>query len=447
MGNEIELISDGDGLAVIGNSSAVERFMASVGLSPDSGAARGAVLNFGAAVAKAGADVAAESGRWVKLTEESAQKVRKFGLMDTKTPGVKHAMIGRPGDIQQWIQIAKSPTALVGNPAALAGGAGIMAQVAMEQSMAEITDYLATIDEKLDAVLRAQTNQVLARMDGVELAVKEAATIRESVGRVSEITWSKLQSSAQTINETQGYAVRQLSDLADKIEEKTKFNELADVVKEAESDVQKWLYVLARCFELHDAVGVLELDRVLDADPDELDRHRIGLKAARQDRLELISGKTEQLLLRMAEAVDTANSKVLLNPVQSPAVVRSSNYVVTEVHEFRQLIGVESAGDSSEARPWKEAAAESWGKVREVGSTGVDAAKHVGGESLGHAKSAGARARETGLGGLASVKQLGSGTRGQARSAKDKLAEKLAGRKASPSSDDSDTTNSHDEPR
>ena len=33
MDNEIELISDGDGLAVIGNPTAVERFLASEGLS------------------------------------------------------------------------------------------------------------------------------------------------------------------------------------------------------------------------------------------------------------------------------------------------------------------------------------------------------------------------------------------------------------------------------
>ena len=88
--------------------------------------------------------------------------------MPTKTPGVSHAMIGQPGDIKQWIQIVKSPGSMVTNPAMLAGAAGVMAQIAMQQQMAEITDYLAKIDEKLDDVLRAQTNQVLARMDGVD---------------------------------------------------------------------------------------------------------------------------------------------------------------------------------------------------------------------------------------------------------------------------------------
>ena len=40
------------------------------------------------------------------------------------------------------------------NPAMLAGAAGIMAQLAMQQTMQEITDYLAVIDEKVDDILR-----------------------------------------------------------------------------------------------------------------------------------------------------------------------------------------------------------------------------------------------------------------------------------------------------
>lgn len=47
----------------------------------------------------------AESGRWVKLTAESAQKVKQFGLMPSKTPGVSHAMIGAPGHIRGWLQL------------------------------------------------------------------------------------------------------------------------------------------------------------------------------------------------------------------------------------------------------------------------------------------------------------------------------------------------------
>lgn len=385
MDDTLELISDGAGLAILGEPSAVERFMASVGLS-DAGSSRvGAAFSIGGAAAKAGSEIAAGSGRWVKLTEESAQAVEKFGLMDTKTPGVSHAMVGQPGHIKQWIQIVKEPGSMLTNPAMLAGAAGIMAQIAMQQQMDAIVDYLAAIDQKLDDVLRAQTNQVLARLDGVALAIREAMSVREAVGRVSEVTWSKVQNSAQTIHETQGYALRQLGDLADKLEGKGTIGDLAATAKAAEAEVQKWLMVLARCFELHDAVGLLELDRVLDASPDELDRHRLGLMSARRDRLELIAERTEHLLDRMNAAVHVANSKVLFNPKQSPAVVRSSNLVAVEVHEFHELLGIESAHASSETRRWSEAAAERWDTARAAGGQGLDGVKRFGSEARGQA--------------------------------------------------------------
>ena len=59
-----------------------------------------------------------------------------------------------------------------------------MAQLAMQQTMDEITDYLAVIDEKVDDVLRAQQDTVLARMIGVALVIEETMTIRQTRGRV-----------------------------------------------------------------------------------------------------------------------------------------------------------------------------------------------------------------------------------------------------------------------
>ena len=389
MDNDIQLISDGDGLAVIGNPTDVERFLVSEGLSSkDLGLQRlKSVAGTGAVVAQAGSGIAATSGRWVKLTPESAQIVKKYGLMKSKTPGVSHAMVGKPGSIKSWLQISTKPGSLLTNPAVLAGAAGIMAQFAMQQTMDEITDYLARIDEKLDDVLRAQKDAVLARMIGVGFVIEEAMTIREKRGRVDEVTWSKVQGVPATIAETQAYALRQLDALAEKMERKTKIGDLAATAKEAESTVREWLAVLARCFQLQDAIAVLELDRVLDASPEELDGHRLGLRVARQNRLEHISLSTERLVARMDAAAGMANAKVLLNPIESPAVVRSSNHVAAGVHDFHGRLGIESGRQSSEARRWVDAAAEARDKALETGAKGVDAARSLGNETLDRASS------------------------------------------------------------
>ncbi|OEJ97929.1 hypothetical protein [Streptomyces thermolilacinus] len=390
MNNEIQLISDGDGLAVIGDSATVERFLISEGLpSKVLGPRRlRSALGSAAGVAQAGSDIAADSGRWVKLTKESARRIDTYGLRESATTGLSTGVLkGDRGQIKGFVEFGKGSGPLRSNPAALANVAAVMAQLAMQQTMDEITDYLATIDEKLDDVLRAQKDAALADMIGGELVIEEAMTIREEVGRVSEITWSKVQNTSQTIARTQVYALRQLDGLADKMERKAKIGELAEAAKEAESKTQEWLAVLARCFQLQDAVAVLELDRVLHAAPQELDRHRIGIRIARQNRLELISRSTERLVARMNTAAGAAKGKVLLHPTKSPAVVQSSNQVVTGVHEFHTRLGIGSGHQPSEAKRWAAAAAEVRDKALETGAKGVGAAKSLGNETLDRAGS------------------------------------------------------------
>jgi len=387
--DEIQLISDGDGLAVIGDPAAVERFLVSEGLSSkDLGLPRlGAVLNTGAAVAQAGSEIAANSGRWVKVTKESAQALKKYPLMKGSRPGVSRAVLTSNGKSKGFLEVVRTPGSLLANPAILAGAAGLMAQLAMQQAMDEITDYLASIDEKVDDVLRAQEDAVLAGMIGVGFDIEEAMTIREHAGRVSEVTWSKVQGTSATIARTQAYALRQLDALADKMERKTKIGDLAKVAKEAESRVQGWLVVLARCFQLQDAIAVLELDRVLDAAPGDLDGHRLGLKASRQKRLDTISRSTQRLMARMDAAAGTANTKVLLHPTASPAVVQSREHVAGVVDDFHGRLGIESGQQSLEAKRWIDAASEVRDKVLETGAERVDVSRRLGNEALDRTRS------------------------------------------------------------
>jgi hypothetical protein len=389
MDDEIQLISDGDGLAVIGNQAAVERFLVSEGLpSKDLGLQRlGSALGTGATAVQAGSEIAANSGRWVKLTKESAEAVKKYNLMKGSSPGISRSVVTDRGKIKGILEFAK-PGTLLANPAVLAGAAGIMAQLAMQQAMDEITDYLAVIDEKVDDVLRAQKDAVLADMIGVDFVIEEAMTIRAEVGRVSEVTWSKVQTTTMTIARTQAYVLRQLDALAGKLERETKVGELANTAGEARSKVEEWLAVLARCFKLQDAMAVLELDRVLDATPDELDRHRLALRTARNKRLELISQSTERLMARMDTAAGIANTKVLLHPTTSREVVQSSNHVANTVVAFHERLGIARGRQSLEARRWTEAATEVRDKALETGVDGVDAARRLGNETFDLAKSA-----------------------------------------------------------
>lgn len=391
-GNDgVELFSDGDGLAVIGSAAAVEQFMASSGLVPrdEEGRELARALSMGSGAAEVASKAAENSGRWLKMTKESAAKVKAMGgLTPTKTSGISHAMLGRPGASKSWIQVVQAPGKALTSPAALAGLGGIMSQMAMQQQLDAINDYLEKIDEKLDDLIRTQMNQVLARVDAVGLAIAEATTVRAAVGRVSDVSWSKVQNQTTAILETEAFALRQLSDLVEKLEHKSKVADLVEACKEVESEIVKWLSILARCFQLHDAHAILELDRVMDVSPDELDRHRLGLVAARRERVELFERATHQVLGQLNDAAKTANAKVLFNPKQTPEVVDSRNYVATEIGDFHAVMGIESDAESSEARRWREAAAEKVDRARDTGSQGIEGAKRLGNETRQRASSA-----------------------------------------------------------
>ncbi|TCL85848.1 MULTISPECIES: hypothetical protein [unclassified Rathayibacter] len=390
MDDEIQLIEDADGIAVIGEPSIVERFLRSEGLtSSDLRLERlRPALGAGASAAQAASAIAAGSGRWVKLTEESAAALSKHGQMMSTRTGLGLGVVqGADGRIKGIVQFATTgPGALLTNPAALSSVAGMMAQASMQKSIDEINEYLAEIDEKVDDLVRGQKDAALADMMGVDLVIEEAMTIREAAGRVSDVTWSKVQSTSLSLARTQAYALLQLDALAEKIEGTTKLGDVARITREAEPKVREWLAVLARCFQLQEASAVLELDRVLDSSADDLDRHRLGLQAARKNRLEQVAQSTERLITRMDAAVSDANAKVLLNPLSARAVVDSSNVLASGVVAFQVHLGLERLRESANARGWLAAANDIRDKMLETGAESIGAARRFGDETAGRGR-------------------------------------------------------------
>ncbi len=393
MDHEIDLVSDGDGVAVVGDEAAVERFLAAEGLeSRDLGLLRlSSALAAGGAATQGASVIAANAGRWVKLTPDSAKALRTFDAMKGSGTGLSRAVLTQDGKIKHILEFSAGHGALLANPAVLAGAAGIMAQLAMQQTMDEITDYLATIDEKVDDILRGQKDAVVARMIGAGLVIQEAMTIREHGGRVNEVTWSQVQAVPGTIAETQAYALRQLDGIVEKLERKKALGDLAKTARDAEPAVREWLAVLARSFHLQDAISVLELDRVLASAPDDLEGHRLGVRAAREERRTLIAESTERLISRMDLVADLANSKVLLHPAASSVVVRSSNSVAATVTTFHELLGIQGDRQSLEARRWSEAASQVRDRALESGAEGVEAARRRGDEAFTRARLIGGR--------------------------------------------------------
>lgn len=366
-GGEHLVISDGDGLAVIGDPRAVEQYLRGKGLweaseSLDLSWVR-TVLTFGAEATHSAAEAVANSGRWVKLTVESAEDAKRHGLMDTKTPGVRWLMAGKPGDISKWLatetgpmaSAATNPEALSGLASLLSNAAGAMAQLERKHEVRQITELLIAIDGKLDDVRRTQRDGVLAKLDGVSFAISEAMSIREKTGHVSAPSWSKVQHLTADIAEIESHALRALDALASKAGSASKVRELAKHAPEIASEVDVWLSVLARSFQLHEEAAVLELDHVREVAPQDLDGHRLALSESRDGLRGRITQTTVSLVRRLDQAARDADLETLLHSRSVRVIVHSSNAVGDSVLALQAPLGIETEREAVSSTGWRAA--------------------------------------------------------------------------------------------
>jgi hypothetical protein len=389
MDDEFEIIADENGIALIGDGKAIDRFLSSNGCqstSMDLERFSKSNIATGTSMALKGGEAIATSGRWVKLTSESAKLFKHSQLMQGSAKGLVRGQAMNGAKFGKHLEILKSSGHLLTNPAVLAGVGGIMAQYAMQQAMDEIMDYLAVIDKKVDSIIRSQKDAAIAELIGVGFVVDEAYALRNQVSRVSDITWSKVQNTTFTIAKTQAYALRQLDGIASRLEREKSIGELDDLMNESKIEVEEWLAVLARCFQLQDAVAVLELDRVFDSSPDELDNHREALRLSREARQTLIADTTRPLVNRMDAVAEHANKKVLLHPLASKTVVATSNEVAHDVVRFQTVLGIEQDHQELDARKWGDAANELKDDVVDKSAAAVEVVARVGAESLEQAK-------------------------------------------------------------
>lgn len=272
------------------------------------------------------------------------------------------------------------------NPAMLAGMSGIMFQLALEQSFKEITDYLAAIDEKVEDVLRAQKDSALAEMIGVALVLDEAMTIRSHTVNVSEVSWSKIQNAGLPIATTQAYALRQLDAISEKVDKKARLGDLAKNAPKIRTAIQEWVAVLAQCDQLQDAIGILELDRAMDASLEELEQHKTGLRAARQKRRDVIMHTTTGLLTQIEATVRKANTRVLLQPIQAKAVIVPANASAEQIIDFQRLLGAEPTRETIDAKRWLQAVSEAKDAVVDTTLDHAQALKEFGEETQDKAR-------------------------------------------------------------
>lgn len=360
MSNQVELVGDGDGVVVVGKKSVVARFLKRSGLQAQTEefdlSGMSSFLRNGSEAAKIAANAYEQSAMYLKLTPESAERLKEAGaLMKTKEKGISHAMIGEPGKkSMKWLQVQDSPSALVANPAILSGLGGVMAQFAERSEGQDLKELLARIDEKLDDVLRAQRDSVLAKMQSAESQLSSSMIQLDSNGDPRTI-WDKTNGLMSAISDVQYTTLNAMGALADKVDNKQKTGSLKKALKEVEREVAVHLSVLGKCFELQNQFNEIELQYVFATAPSYFDSHRMGLSKARDERRRLVLEKTTRVMGRMNEAAEVAEANILLHASAARAVIASLNATAEIVDKFHVPLGIEAENAEISLSPWRKA--------------------------------------------------------------------------------------------
>lgn len=376
----ISVVEDEQGLLFLGDPTQVKGWLDERGLTSYEFTAKAAGVARG--VAKATETAANASGRWAKLTKESAELVKKYGKAGGLQPGVVQKSNGQ---IVKWLKFEK-PSQLF-SPAMATGVAGMMTQMAMEQAIQEITDYLARIDDKVSDLLRDQKDRVIADLMGASFEVDEAAAIRSKTGSLSDTAWSKLAPCAQTTATALAYALTKLQGAADKLKRHGSVEDLSRVADAARDDVPVWLAVIAFAVKTRDRLSVIELERAFAETPESLEEHREAIVEARRDRLGKVRGGVESLRTAFGQAADNVRGEKLLHPFTVDSALAILDSLMGQTGSFSHALGIEMDEKTIERAPeWGEVA----GKfVGDVAAGAADGAQQVGGAIAGGAAALG----------------------------------------------------------
>ena len=327
----LAIIESDDGILLLGDETTLRDFESRAGLDTRRVAQR-SLSAAGKALGVIG-EVQASSGRWVKLTKESAELVKKHGESLSKADKLMTGVVRTKGG--QIVKHLKFENAALLTPAAPLALASVMTQASLEAALDDIQKYLEVIDAKLDRLLKQRKIEALGQLGGVMFAIDEANAIFDATGAVSSVTWSKVQANSLALQTMQAEAVAQLSALAEMVNERgVDTDKSAAVLEEVRGDVSFWLGVLARTIALQDRQYVLELARVAEAESHQLEQHRLGITIARAARAKRIADSLDAINASVHASSQLTNRDRVANPFSARWVTERSNAVNDTVAEF-----------------------------------------------------------------------------------------------------------------
>lgn len=378
----IQIVKDDQGIMILGEDAAVDEWLKQAGLDKNAKAVGQRAVQACGNGLQALANTSEQSGRWVKLTKESADQVKKFGSAGT---GVVRDEHGKIISHLKFEDLTKASS--LANPEMLAGAGAVMTQMALEQSMKEITDYLNEIDSKIDDLLQDQKDQTVANLMGAARMIDETKTIYDKVGMIADTTWSKVDDCPMDLASAQSYALVKIRNLVKKLSDEKDVGKAETLSEQLLKDTTDWMSVIGKSIQAQDELYVIELDRVLDDQPQEVERYKEGINAARQKRLHDIADEFGEFSKSIHDSANAIRGQKVWHPNAVKGALKNLQEANQRLSGFAVAIGVDADSVEIEMAPhWKDAA----GKL--IVDTSVEigeGAKQIGNGAMKFGKDAG----------------------------------------------------------
>lgn len=359
MSNEVQVIHHDDAALVLGSSEAVKKFAEEVPgvintLKPWMIEAAGKAIQY--AVGEQSA-VPAEAGVWVKVSQESLDKLPKGAAKDL----AEGVFRGDKGQILNILKfdgskvVAKAPGGKVVNPAVAATGPAVVAavavQVAIDQAVDELKEYLEEMDTKLVSLIRDNRIEKEANLESVIESLDKAEAYFEATGEVDSVTWDKIASAEDRASTVQRQALGNIEALVeDIIKNKGNTAKLRRALEKAEEDAPFWLQLLAVAMATYDRASILELAHRRSVKPKTLDEIRHVIEEHRTQRAIDTARTLNEVLKSIEESADLNAARRIRNAIESPKVVEAANQLLATVDTFSQYAGVELASPNELAK-------------------------------------------------------------------------------------------------
>lgn len=309
-----------------------------------------------------------ESGRYLKLTKESYDFLRQHGVRNPISGTIRRGDIGQLRNSSQFV---KNLAFEAGSraPALISNAAGIVAQAAIEYSLAEIKGYLRDHTEKLDRLLNQQRNESLSRLDGYQRRLCKEESFFVANKSLSQTGWDGIASIGGELEGIFEQSIRKMNDAADQLS-KAQGNgkQLQKSVKSLREEATNWLAILAHALQLLDVYDRLSVVRVVDHEPEVAVSFTTHLLNAREDRLTKVSEQLREIQEAIRSSVSFSNSSSVLHAPRNNEIIRDANATIAQIEYFLRALGEYSA-DSSTVQPvsrWASIKSLSQAKLAEI---------------------------------------------------------------------------------